>query len=135
MPLVLSGSQSTGRWRPDLRRTDAGGFLPHGLVGKEIAALGQFSSLEYALGGSWRLALAWPAVASSDGAPADLVVFDADPRVDLAVLSVPRHVILRGAASVEPSSVSVGGVIGPRTRRRDCRSRSRPTTAQRQPRL
>ena len=33
----------------------------------------------------------------SEGAPADLVVFDADPRLDLTVLSAPRHVILRGA--------------------------------------
>lgn len=79
--------------------TDAGGFLPHGLVGREIAALAQFSSPEYALGaGSWR-ARTWlghPATLG-DGAPADLVVYDADPRVDLGVLSVPRHVILRGA--------------------------------------
>jgi len=79
--------------------TDAGGFLPHGLVGSEIAALAQFSSAEYALGaGSWR-ARAWlghPATLS-DGAPADLVIFDADPRVDLSVLKAPRYVILRGA--------------------------------------
>jgi imidazolonepropionase-like amidohydrolase len=79
--------------------TDAGGFLPHGLVGKEIAALARFSSAEYALGaGSWR-ARAWlghPATLS-DGAPADFVVFDADPRLDLRVLTAPRHVILRGA--------------------------------------
>ena len=78
--------------------TDAGGFLPHGLVGKEIAALGQFSSPEYALGaGSWR-ARAWLGHPSrlSEGVPADLVVFDADPRIDLAVLSAPLHVILRG---------------------------------------
>ena len=79
--------------------TDAGGFLPHGLVGEEIAALARFSSAEYALGaGSWR-ARAWLGYPPrlSDGAPADLVVFDADPCVDLAVLSAPRHVILRGA--------------------------------------
>jgi imidazolonepropionase-like amidohydrolase len=78
--------------------TDAGGFLPHGLVGKEIAALGQFSSPEYALGaGSWR-ARAWLGHPSrlGEGAPADLVVFDADPRLDLRVLSAPRRVILRG---------------------------------------
>jgi imidazolonepropionase-like amidohydrolase len=79
--------------------TDAGSFLPHGLVGKEIAALTQFSSAEYALGaGSWR-ARTWlghPATLS-EGAPADLVVFDADPRVDLDVLRTPSHVILRGA--------------------------------------
>jgi imidazolonepropionase-like amidohydrolase len=79
--------------------TDAGGYLPHGLVGSEIAALAQFSSAEYALGaGSWR-ARAWlghPATLS-DGAPADLVIFDTDPRLDLSVLRAPRYVILRGA--------------------------------------
>ena len=79
--------------------TDAGGFIAHGLVGKEIAALGEFSSTEYALGaGSWR-ARAWLGRPSrlTEGAPADLVVFDTDPRSDLAVLSAPLHVILRGA--------------------------------------
>ena len=79
--------------------TDAGGFIAHGLVGKEIAALGEFSSTEYALGaGSWR-ARAWLGCPSrlTEGAPADLVVFDTDPRSDLAVLSAPLHVILRGA--------------------------------------
>jgi imidazolonepropionase-like amidohydrolase len=79
--------------------TDAGGFLPHGLVGNEIAALAQFSSAEYALGaGCWR-ARDWLGRPSTltDGAPADLVVFDADPRGDLNVLRSPRCVILRGA--------------------------------------
>jgi imidazolonepropionase-like amidohydrolase len=84
---------------PIFAGTDAGGFLPHGLVGKEIAALAEFSSAEYALGaGSWR-ARAWlghPAKLA-EGVPADLVVLDADPRIDLAALSAPRHVILRGA--------------------------------------
>jgi imidazolonepropionase-like amidohydrolase len=78
--------------------TDAGGFLPHGLVGKEMAALGQFSSPDHALGaGSWR-ARAWLGHPSrlTDGVPADLVVFEADPRLDLEVLSAPRQVILRG---------------------------------------
>ena len=78
--------------------TDAGGFLPHGLVGAEIAALARFSSAEYALGaGSWR-AREWlgrPATLE-EGGPADLVVFDADPRVDLGVLRSPALVILRG---------------------------------------
>lgn len=78
--------------------TDAGGYLPHGLVGSEIAALAGFSTPEYALGaGSWR-AREWlgrPAHLT-EGAPADLVVFDADPRTDLAVLQHPRHVVLRG---------------------------------------
>jgi imidazolonepropionase-like amidohydrolase len=79
--------------------TDAGGFLPHGLVGDEIAALTRFCPTEYALGaGSWRARewLGHPATLS-DGVPADLVVFDADPLLNPAVLRAPRHVILRGA--------------------------------------
>ncbi len=78
--------------------TDAGGYLPHGLVGQEIAALARFTSAEYALGaGSWA-ARAWLGRPSTltEGAPADLVVLDADPRLDLAVLRTPRHVVLRG---------------------------------------
>jgi imidazolonepropionase-like amidohydrolase len=79
--------------------TDAGGYLPHGLVGQEMAALAQFSSADYALGaGSWR-ARRWLGRPDTldDGVPADLVVFDTDPRVDLGVLRAPRHVILRGS--------------------------------------
>ncbi|HET9873080.1 MAG TPA: amidohydrolase family protein [Propionibacteriaceae bacterium] len=78
--------------------TDAGGFLPHGLIGAEMAALTQFCSNEYALGaGSWR-ARRWLGRPDtvSDGAPADLVVFDSDPRIDLGVLRAPAAVILRG---------------------------------------
>ena len=78
--------------------TDAGGYLPHGLVGAEIAALAAFSSAAYALGaGSWR-ARAWLGRPDglAEGAPADLVAYDADPRRDLAVLRHPARVILRG---------------------------------------
>jgi imidazolonepropionase-like amidohydrolase len=78
--------------------TDAGGFLPHGLIGTELQLLNNFCSAEYALGaGSWR-AREWLGHPSRlfDGAPADLVIFDADPRVDLRVLTDPRYVILRG---------------------------------------
>ncbi|MZE81491.1 amidohydrolase, partial [Streptomyces sp. SID5475] len=32
----------------------------------------------------------------SEGAPADLVVYDTDPREDVRVLAAPRHVVLRG---------------------------------------
>ena len=31
-----------------------------------------------------------------EGAPADVVVYDADPRADLDTLARPRHVVLRG---------------------------------------
>ncbi len=78
--------------------TDAGGSLPHGLVGSEIARMGEFAPAEYALGaGSW-LAREWlgrPATLA-EGVPADLVVVDADPRLDLGVLRAPRLVVLRG---------------------------------------
>lgn len=78
--------------------TDAGGYLPHGLVGAEMAALAQFTSPEHALGaGSWR-ARSWlgrPALLE-DGAPADLVFFTADPRLDLRILRAPAGVMLRG---------------------------------------
>ena len=83
---------------PIFAGTDAGGFLPHGLVAQEVQALARFSTSAYALGaGSWR-AREWlgrPA-GLDDGAPADLLVFDADPLADLAVLNRPRHIVLRG---------------------------------------
>lgn len=83
---------------PIFAGTDAGGVLPHGLIGHEMQALGQILAPEDALGaGSWR-ARSWlgrPAELS-EGAPADLVVFDQDPRVDLGALRSPRCVILRG---------------------------------------
>jgi imidazolonepropionase-like amidohydrolase len=78
--------------------TDAGGFLPHGLVGQEVAAMARFCSAEYALGaGSWR-ARKWLGRPDTleDGNPADLVVYDTDPRVDLGVLRAPSAVVLRG---------------------------------------
>ena len=72
--------------------TDAGGDPPHGLVAQEIAALAPILGPEGALAaGSWaaRRWLGRPG-ALVDGAPADLIVLDADPRRDLAVLRSPR---------------------------------------------
>nr|WP_294693480.1 amidohydrolase family protein [uncultured Friedmanniella sp.] len=78
--------------------TDAGGYLPHGLVGAEIEALGRLTSAEHALGAGCWAARAWLGRPSriEEGAPADLVVLDADPRTDLSTLRRPRHVVLRG---------------------------------------
>ena len=78
--------------------TDAGGYLPHGLIGQEIAALAAWTSPEYAVGGgSWR-ARRWLGRPDTlaDGAPADLLVVDTDPRVDPTVLQSPRAIVLRG---------------------------------------
>ncbi|MGZ4611965.1 MAG: amidohydrolase family protein, partial [Kineosporiaceae bacterium] len=72
--------------------------LDHGLVVREIAELVRAglpptSALDAACWGarSW---LRRPAL--EEGAPADLVVYGADPRADVAVLGAPRLVVLRG---------------------------------------
>jgi imidazolonepropionase-like amidohydrolase len=79
--------------------TDAGGSLPHGLVRDEIRALvgAGIPQAEVIAQASWRGRewLGWPGL--TEGAPADLVVYDADPRVDLAALLRPRRMILRGS--------------------------------------
>jgi imidazolonepropionase-like amidohydrolase len=78
--------------------TDAGGALPHGLVATEVARLGQagFSPVEALDAATWgaRGWLGWPGL--EEGEEADLVVYGADPRQDLAVLGTPSAVILRG---------------------------------------
>ena len=53
---------------------------------------------EYALGAaSWRARewLGWNS-GLDEGAPADFVVYDRDPREDLTVLQKPSRVVLRG---------------------------------------
>ncbi len=79
--------------------TDAGGVLPHGLIGREVAALHEQVGLTPydALGAaSWRARewLGFPGVAP--GAPADFVLYDEDPLADLRVLAHPARVVLRG---------------------------------------
>jgi imidazolonepropionase-like amidohydrolase len=79
--------------------TDAGGVLGHGLVADEIRALTEIGmSGEQALAaGSWA-ARQWLGVPGelTPGAPADLVVYDEDPRQDPRVLDRPRLIVLRG---------------------------------------
>ena len=79
--------------------TDAGGVLGHGLVAQEIQALTTIGmSGEQALppgrggpaSGSARPSELQP------GDPADLVVYDEDPRTNPAVLTHPRLIALRG---------------------------------------
>ena len=80
--------------------TDAGGVLPHGLIADEVAALAglDLSPIEALAAASWR-ARSWlghPGGALEEGAPADFVVYDADPLADLGVLKHPRRIVLRG---------------------------------------
>jgi len=79
--------------------TDAGGVLPHGLVGREVLALHELvglSTVDALASASWaaRVWLGRPGLGVGD--PADLVVYDADPRTDLRALAHPRAVVLRG---------------------------------------
>ncbi|NKQ56425.1 amidohydrolase family protein [Amycolatopsis sp. K13G38] len=78
--------------------SDAGGMVAHGRLVDEIEALHRAGmSREQALAaGSWaaRDWLGHPSI--TDGAPADFLIYDTDPREDLAALRTPRHIVLRG---------------------------------------
>lgn len=79
--------------------TDAGGSLPHGMIRDEIRALigAGIPQPDVIAQASWR-GRQWLGLPGLDeGAPADLVVYDADPRVDLAAVLRPRRIVLRGA--------------------------------------
>jgi imidazolonepropionase-like amidohydrolase len=71
---------------------------PHGRVADEIRALAAAGvpAHDALAAGSWaaRAYLGLPGL--TEGAPADAVVYDSDPRADLAQLDHPRAVILRG---------------------------------------
>jgi imidazolonepropionase-like amidohydrolase len=78
--------------------TDAGGSLPHGLVAAEVAELvaagiPPVGALDAACWAA-REWLGFPGLV--EGAPADLVVFEQDPRQDVAALAHPKAVVLRG---------------------------------------
>ncbi|MEU3410988.1 amidohydrolase family protein [Streptomyces sp. NPDC006658] len=78
--------------------TDAGGSLAHGLVAEEVAELvaAGIPPVEALSATAWG-ARAWlgrPGL--EEGAPADLVVYETDPRADVRVLAAPRRVVLNG---------------------------------------
>jgi len=78
--------------------TDAGGSLPHGLIREEIGALvgAGMPQSEVIAQASWR-GRDWLGVPGLvEGAPADLLVFDADPRVELGTILAPVRMLLRG---------------------------------------
>lgn len=79
--------------------TDSGGQLPHGIVVDEMLAMRDagLPTLDVLAAGSWKARewLGLPGIV--EGAPADLVVYDDDPRVDLNVLRSPQRIVVRGA--------------------------------------
>ncbi|MFF9364892.1 amidohydrolase family protein [Streptomyces griseoluteus] len=118
--LAAGGDEKYPRWSAHMRRlherrydtvrdaydagipvyvgTDAGGSLPHGLVAAEVAELvtAGIPPVEALAATSWA-ARAWlgrPGL--EEGAPADLVVYESDPRADVRVLAAPRRVVLNG---------------------------------------
>lgn len=118
--LAMAGEERFPRWADHMRRlhdrrydtvraaydagvpiytgTDAGGSLPHGLVGLEVAELVKAGiPATAALSAATWGARAWlgrPGL--TEGASADLVVYESDPRADVRVLTAPRRVVLRG---------------------------------------
>lgn len=79
--------------------SDRAGISQHGNLAGEIIAMASLGMpVEYALGAaSWRARewLGWNA-GLDEGAPADFVVYDANPLEDLSVLLRPACVVLRG---------------------------------------
>jgi imidazolonepropionase-like amidohydrolase len=78
--------------------TDAGGVLPHGIVVDEMLAMRDagLPSVEVLAAGSWK-AREWLGLPGLvEGAPADFVIYDDDPRADLGVLRAPRRIVVRG---------------------------------------
>ncbi|MDX3074420.1 amidohydrolase family protein [Streptomyces sp. MI02-7b] len=78
--------------------TDAGGSLAHGLVGGEVAELvtAGIPVLDALSAATWSAREWLGRDGLTEGASADLVVYEADPRVDVRVLTAPRRVVLRG---------------------------------------
>jgi len=79
--------------------TDAGGVLPHGLIAAEVQELATYGlSAERALGAASWDAREWlgHTAALDENAEASFVVYEADPLADLAVLSAPLRIVLRG---------------------------------------
>jgi imidazolonepropionase-like amidohydrolase len=83
---------------PVFAGTDAGGGIDHGVVADEVRALHAAGMpAEAAVAAASWAARDWlglPGIA--EGAPADLVVYETDPRADLDTLQRPQRMVLRG---------------------------------------
>ncbi|MFV0634798.1 amidohydrolase family protein [Demequina sp.] len=83
---------------PLLVGTDAGGTLGHGLLPREAAEMvaAGVPAPDVVAAASWRARAFLGAQTLTEGASADLVVYDQDPREDIRALTDPAHVVLRG---------------------------------------
>ncbi|MGZ4531484.1 MAG: amidohydrolase family protein [Mycobacteriaceae bacterium] len=83
---------------PIFAGTDAGGGIAHGRIVDEVLSLRAAGmSAHDALGAACWDARAWLGQRNlQHGASADLLVYDVDPRTDLAALRRPMHTLLRG---------------------------------------
>ena len=96
MPATIMAAYEAGV--PIYAGSDGGGISRHGNIAGEVAALHRIGIPAHdALGAaSWR-AREWLGHPGLDeGAPADFVVYAADPLADLSVLRRPSRVVLRG---------------------------------------
>ncbi|MBT0995711.1 amidohydrolase family protein [Cellulomonas sp. DKR-3] len=83
---------------PILVGTDAGGTIGHGRIAEEAAEMvsAGVPAPDVVAAASWRTR-AWLGVdAIAEGASADVVVYDRDPRRDVDALRAPTAVVLRG---------------------------------------
>ncbi|MCO7220990.1 amidohydrolase family protein [Klenkia sp. PcliD-1-E] len=83
---------------PVFAGTDAGGGIEHGTIAEEVRALHTAGlPREAALAAASWAAREWLGLPGLvEGAPADLVVYDRDPREDLDALARPQLTLLRG---------------------------------------
>jgi imidazolonepropionase-like amidohydrolase len=98
---ATSRSRLRAAWEagvPIFAGTDAGGSLQHGRVRDEIAAMvhAGIPQAQVIAQASWR-AREWLGFSGLvEGAEADLIVYAADPRLDLSTLYQPCRIVLRG---------------------------------------
>jgi imidazolonepropionase-like amidohydrolase len=83
---------------PVFAGTDAGGGIDHGVIADEVRALHEAGlPAEAALAAASWAAREWLGLPGiTEGAPADLVVYETDPRADLDTLQRPQRMVLRG---------------------------------------
>jgi Amidohydrolase family len=79
---ILAGTDSRphGRVADEVRALVSAGLSPHQAIGAASWAARSYLGLD----------------GLTEGAPADAVIYDADPRRDLSQLAAPRAVVLRG---------------------------------------